>query len=84
VTCWLPGNVQAAVHEVTALPRLVIETLAEKPTFHWLVIEYVAWHPVAATAEDEATATNAPDAANALPQATAMRRARLECQGCLV
>ena len=42
VTCWLPGKVQATFQELTALPRLVIETLAPKPAFHWLVTEYVA------------------------------------------
>jgi hypothetical protein len=34
VICWLPGNVQAAVHEVTALPRFVKDTLAVKPPDH--------------------------------------------------
>src|SRR5947209_1682182 len=30
VICWLPGNAQVAVQEVTALPRLVTDTLALK------------------------------------------------------
>jgi hypothetical protein len=35
VTCWLPAQVQVAVHAVTAGPSFVTVTVAVKPVFHW-------------------------------------------------